>query len=129
VTLCNLDIYYDQEEKNNPDSSPKPASQQPKQIGAFQHCEIMRLYIEGQNDIDGAMGMERIAALIERSSNSIWQHIQDHNRSVKVLTACPVCRRANGKYATFFLERGKAIPVQELAMPSPANKSVEPLKE
>jgi hypothetical protein len=129
LTLCNLDIYYDQEEKNDPDKSPKPASQQPKQIGAFQHCEIMRLYIEGQNDVDGAMGMNHIATLIERSSKSVWQHIIDHNISVKALTACPVCRRANGKYATFFLERGKATPAREFTMPSPTTKPVEPLKE
>ena len=120
VNLCNLDIHYEQEEKDDPDKSQKPAAQQSKQIGAFQHCEIMRLYIEGKNEAEGPIGMTKIGEVIERSSKSVWQHIQEHNLSVKALTACPVCRRGNGKYTTFFLEKGKATPAQELNLPAPA---------
>ncbi len=119
VSLLDLDVYYEKEEKANPDSSHKPPSQQPKQIGAFQHSEIMRLYVEGQNDADGALGMGRIAELIQRSSKSVWQHIVDHNLTAKSLGACPACRRANGKYATFFLELGRATPADQLKLPAP----------
>jgi len=62
-----------------------------KTLGDIEHAEIIEMYV-----VQG-MGMDSIAAKIERSTKTVFDHINSHTRDVQRLGYCPRCRRAGSK--------------------------------
>lgn len=62
-----------------------------KTVGDVEHAAIINLYIEG-------LSMNGIARERSRSTKTVWEHIQNHNRSVERSTFCPACRRVKSEY-------------------------------
>ena len=69
-------------------------------VGDKEHAEIIRPYIEEQLSID------RIAKRLDRSTKTVWDHIQDHNRSVERSSFSSSCRRVRSKFEAEAARRG-----------------------
>lgn len=62
-------------------------------IGDFQHSEIIRLYKEE------GLSMNKIGKKLNRSPQTVSNHIKDHNDSVVRSKFCALCKRVRGKYS------------------------------
>jgi len=68
-----------------------------------EHAEMIRLYIEEE------MSVEKIASMLNRSSRTPYEHIKQHNKTIKTSGFCPSCRRVKSLYKAKAAVRGELL--------------------
>lgn len=94
LELLNIQVEYSEKPKQEIDRG------RYKTVSDMDHLEIITLYDDG-------LGMDAIAESKERSGATTYAHISKHNKSVKKIGYCEVCRRVNSDLATKFVSHGK----------------------
>ena len=69
-------------------------------VGDKEHAEIIRCYLEEELSID------KVAKRLDRSTKTVWNHIQDHNRSVERSSFSPSYRKVRSKFEAEAARRG-----------------------
>lgn len=92
LAICNIEI------KNCTDEVPK---ERKHTLGAFEHCQIIKSYMETKN-------MNETAKKTERSFKTVYNHIQEHNNDVRSLHECQKCFNANVPFSKINILVAKA---------------------
>jgi ribosomal protein L37AE/L43A len=69
-------------------------------LGAFEHTDIVKVYMETQS-------MDKAAKQTARSYATVRNHILAHNQAIKALGECKKCYNAHGEFAKIPVEVGR----------------------
>lgn len=72
-----------------------------KSVGDQEHCQIVELYTQG-------LGYQAIADKLGRSTRTPFQHVHQHNGSVKRSGFCAACKRAGGLHVNDLAVKSKS---------------------
>ncbi len=68
-------------------------------VGDAEHAEMMKLYIEDE------LSMQRVAAIVNRSSGTVMGHINRHNMGIARKKVCMKCKRVNSGFETTWIDK------------------------
>jgi hypothetical protein len=107
--VCSMPIWHKHEHENIleltgieiKNSSEEVTKERKHTLGAFEHCQIIKKYMETKS-------MNQTAKDTDRSFKTVYNHITEHNNDVRNLHECQKCFNANVPFSKISIFVSKA---------------------